>query len=139
MRVEVKHNNPPKTNTSPRVELPINLPTPAPTPIVAYENDKYAPPRVESEPTYRGTPYYNTQHQKWFHNVHNQVKDITHLISNCIQEKLTRKYQPVKQHYYLTKMTNEIIDEDTGVAMEYIHIIKTQNTNQFVSNTSPIR
>ena len=28
---------------------------------------------------------------------------------------------------YLTKMANAVIDEDTGVSMEYMHIIKLPN------------
>ena len=68
MRVEIIHNNPPMKTASPRIKLPINPPTPEPaprknlksnppTPIVAYEEDKYTPPRVEKYPIHRGTLY----------------------------------------------------------------------------------
>ena len=61
-----------------------------------------------------------------------------HFISNFLQENVTRNSQPVTHHDYLTKITNEIIDEDTGVSMEYIKFI-LKKLDQFGSNTSPMR
>ena len=66
--VEIRHNNPHKTTASTRVKLTSKQKTPAPTerqnskptPIVAYEEYEYIPPRVESEQTQGGTPSYNT-------------------------------------------------------------------------------
>ena len=68
------------------------------------------------------------------HNVHNQLKGAPYLMVNCIQENLARNNQPVTRHNYMTKMANSIIDEYTCVTMEYRHIIKIQNTDQFRSN-----
>ena len=135
MRVEVKHTNPPKATASQRVKFPINLQTPAPTSrqnayphtptsIVTYEEDKYTPLRVESNTIYGLTPPYNTQHQKWLRNVHNQLKYTPHLISNRLQENLEINDPTEIQHDYLTKIANAIIDEDTGIAMEYRHLVK---------------
>ena len=44
------------------------------------------------------------------------------MIANFIQENLAKI--KVTQPKYLTRMANAIIDEDTRVSMEYIHLIK---------------
>ena len=66
------------------------------------------------------------------------MKDTPHLISNCLLENETRNDQPVTENDYMTNMANIIIYDDTGFAMEYRQIIKTQNSDQFGSNTSPV-
>ena len=65
---------------------------------------------METDPIYGGTTSHNTGHQKWLSNVHNQVNDTPNLIDT----------QPVTQNKYLTKIANSIINENTGVAVEYI-------------------
>ena len=57
-------------------------------------------------------------------NAHNQVKDTTNLIANCLHGNLAINAQPMIDHDYFTKMANVIIDEYTGVSMEYIQLIK---------------
>ena len=111
------------------MELPSNLPTPAPaswkntkpptpTHIVTYEGKNYKPPRVETDPINEGTAYYNTQHQKWLSNLHNQLKDTPNVKDICLQEILAINTQPVTHHDYLNKMANAIIDEDMGLAKD---------------------
>ena len=95
-----------------------------PTPIFAYEEDENTPQRVKSEPLYWRTTSYNKRHQNLMRNVHNQVKDKLHLIANCLHENLAINAQPMIDHDYFTKMANVIIDEYTGVSMEYIQLIK---------------
>ena len=132
------------------MRLPSDLQTTAPpkrkkskphtlTLIAAYDKDTYTPLRLESNQIYRVTPYYNTLHQKWPLNVHNQVKDTLKLIANCLHENLSRNYQPVTYNDCLSKMTNAITVEDTGVSMEYRPLIKNQNIDQFGSNPPPMR
>ena len=125
--MEVKHRNPPKTTASPRVKLPSNRQTSAPTesqnskptPIIVYKEDEYTPPSMEEDPIQGGTSSYNTRHQKCLWNVQNQVKDTPHFVANFLQENFTINGQPVTQHDYLTKVDNAIIDEEIGVAMKY--------------------
>ena len=57
--------------------------------------------------------------------VHNQVKDTPTFIEKCVQENLAGKPQPVTQQENLTRMANEILDNDIGVAMDNRNLIKT--------------
>ena len=72
-------------------------------------------------------------------NIHNQVEDTQKIRAKFLQENMTRNAQSLTQHYYLTKMANATIDEDTGVVMDHRHQEKKhQIIDQFGSNTSPM-
>ena len=84
-------------------------------------------------------PSYIKRHQKWINNLHKQVNDTSNLISNCLQEILAGKTQPVTHKDYLTIMANATIDEDKGLAMEYRHLIKIPKNRPFRLNPLPMR
>ena len=84
MTAERADKNPPKKYVVPRVNIPSNLPTPAPTtsliqrpkwptPIVNFEEYEYRPHRVETNSVHGGAPSYNTRHRKC-------LKYLTHVI-----------------------------------------------------------
>ena len=95
---------------------------------------------MEAELIHGVTPSYNTRHQKWLSNIQTQVKYTPQLIANCLQENVTRNNQLVTQHDYLIKTANPVIDEEKGVSVEYIQLIKKpQNSDQFGSNPLTVR
>ena len=59
----------------------------------------------------------------------NQLKDKPKLIAIFLQKNEAENNEPVIHNNYLTTIYHEIIDEDTGVAMEYRNLIKTQSTD----------